>query len=468
VHPDSTPYRARATGRFAAALATAALATAAPALAADGPLPDLIDAPLRTGARSPSDAAVVIGIEDYPWVEPVPFARRDAEAMYGFLVETRGIPASRVRKLTAGASREEMLAAIRAAGASVDGSGTVWVYFAGHGATFARDPGGEPEPLLLGADVRRSVDAFASRGVALSELREAARAGGGRAVLILDACFTGIGRGGAPLLPGARLLVPSYAAPASPDVVVWTAAGPDQVSRPLDAARHGAFTYLAVGALRGWADGALDGARDGQVTAAEAQEYVLGALRRLELDDQEPRLLVASGAPVVLATGVGEAAPALSRATSAAPSPAPAPQAPEAASWRPTFPSACACDGRLLLPAGTELRDLSKPARAALVDQARSVLRAEDWQEADLPAKVGGRTAGPRCPDEEFVRYDHVGFPGGGWNADGACPSGRSQYRACAERCPAPNACLVASEDGANRFRLLYSAIVPHCREGAP
>lgn len=462
MHRHPTPF-----GAASAGLIAAALATSSPTIAAEGLLPDLIDAPLRTGARSTSDAAVVIGIEDYPWVENVPFARRDAEAMYGFLVETRGIPVSRVQKLTAGASREEMLAAIRAAGATVEGAGTVWVYFAGHGATFAREPGAAPEPLLLGADVRRSVDSFATRGVALSELREAARAGGGRVVLILDACFTGTGRGGAPLLPGARLLVPTYAAAPSPDVLVWTAAGPDQVSRPLDAARHGAFTFLAVGALRGWADGSLDGVRDGQVTAHEAQEYVLGALRRLELDDQEPRLLVASEAPVVLASGVGETAPPLSMATFTTSPSAPAPKVAEVESWRPTLATSCACDGRLLLPAGTEPRDLSKSARTALLAQARSVLRGEDWREAGLPSKVGGRTAGPRCPDEQFVRYDHMGYPGGGWNADGACPTGVSQYRACAERCPQPNACLVASEDGVGRFRLLYSAIVPHCREDA-
>lgn len=67
--------------------------------------PDILE-PLRTGARAPADAAVVIGIENYPFVSDVPHARRDAQAMYNFLVYTRGVPADRVRMFDRGASRE--------------------------------------------------------------------------------------------------------------------------------------------------------------------------------------------------------------------------------------------------------------------------------------------------------------------------------------------------------------------------
>jgi hypothetical protein len=54
------------------------------ALAAE-PVPD-IDSPARTGLRSEADAAVVVGLEEFAYVADVPYARRDAQAFYDFLV----------------------------------------------------------------------------------------------------------------------------------------------------------------------------------------------------------------------------------------------------------------------------------------------------------------------------------------------------------------------------------------------
>jgi hypothetical protein len=41
-----------------------------------------VDEPETTGDRHPSDAAVVIGIEDYFALNDVPYADRDATAVY--------------------------------------------------------------------------------------------------------------------------------------------------------------------------------------------------------------------------------------------------------------------------------------------------------------------------------------------------------------------------------------------------
>ncbi len=105
-------------------------------------------------------------------------------------------------------------------------------------------------------------------------------------------------------------------------MVEWTAAGPDQWSGPLDAARHGAFTYLAVGAMRGWADGQRDGVRDGKVTVEEASLYVEEGLRSLQIRDQRPER-VGDGA-LVLSSGTEER-PTLAPTAATATSPTPAP-----------------------------------------------------------------------------------------------------------------------------------------------
>ncbi len=260
------------------------LSLAAPAVAA--PLPD-IDEPLRAGARAPHDTAVVVGIEDYTHIADVPWATRDAQAFYRLMVYTVGLPASRVRLLDQGASHEMIAEALAEAAEQAGSKGRVWFYFAGHGAASSRDG----ERMILGQDVRAEVAAFDSRGLTMGELEQVAGEHGSQVVMVLDTCYTGRDRAGSALVEGGRFVVPAYATRSEPRVVAWTAAGPNELAQPLDAVGHGAFTYFVIGALRGWADGQLDGERDGQVTLEEASLYVTDALAAAQLGSQHPALL---------------------------------------------------------------------------------------------------------------------------------------------------------------------------------
>lgn len=264
-----------------------------------------IDGRLPGATRHPQDAVVVVGIADYLRLPDVPFADRDAEAFRTWAVYTRGVPPERVQAVTAPASRDHIEEAVARAGREVGPGGTVWVYFAGHGAA---DPATGAR-MVLGDDAAADLTSFASRGVPVERLETLASAGGGRPVLLIDACFTGVGRDGAELFGGKRFAVPTYATSASAAGVQWNAAAPGQASGPLQDAQHGAFTYWAIGALRGWADGELDGVRDGVVTGQEAQAYVERALRAAQVRDQRPVWL---GPPdVALSDGVQEAGPVL-------------------------------------------------------------------------------------------------------------------------------------------------------------
>ncbi len=270
-----------------------------------GPQVSAVDDRLVTGKKASRDAAVVIGLEDYPYLTPVPHARRDADSVFQFLVYTRGVPFDRVELLKS-ASREQIVGAVTDAGRAVAAGGTVWVYFAGHGAASATTG----ERLVLGDDARPDVRAFDSRGVEVAELTRLAGAGGGQVVVWTDACYTGVGRSGVALVPGARFAVPVEASSRPAQTAEWTAAGANEAALPLESAGHGAFTYYALGALRGWADGEVDGARDGSVTAKEAALFVRRKLNDLPGGSQTPRW---SGAPGsgdwVLASGVKETEP---------------------------------------------------------------------------------------------------------------------------------------------------------------
>lgn len=285
------------------------------AVAAAAEPPD-VDTPLRTGAKAPADAAVVVGLEDYVFLPDVPYASRDADAFADLLISTIGVPVARVERLTAG-GREQLVAAVERAGAATGTGGTVWLYFAGHGVASPSDG----RRLLLGDDARQAPEAFEARGVPVEDLEALAAAGGARVVTLIDACFNGTGRSGEAVVAGTRFAVPDWVGGAVDGRLQWAAAGPDQVARPLDAARHGAFTFLAVGALRGWADGEVDGARDGAVTAAEAQLYLSRGLRTLGLRDQSPVLKTPDPEGWVLSPRAPEAPPALAEGWSAAPAP---------------------------------------------------------------------------------------------------------------------------------------------------
>ena len=270
------------------------------------PMPELAE-PALTGQSAPKDAAVVIGVEDYTYVPDVPYARRDAEAFETFVRYTRGVPLERIRVLK-DARAYEIEETLRAAGAQVGPGGTVWVYFAGHGSM---DPNGSRR-LLLGGDAATDPKAFARFAVAVDDVQTWATAGGGQAVLVIDACYNGGGRTPATdLTAGRRFAVPTYALAPGRTTTEWAATAPTELAAPLEPARHGAFTYFAVGALRGWADGELSGKRDGTVTADEAQAYVARALRTVQSDGQTPQLASADAASLVLARGVKERGPDL-------------------------------------------------------------------------------------------------------------------------------------------------------------
>jgi len=281
---------------------------AAPAKEMRGPtnLPS-VDEPVKTGMKAPNDAAVVIGIEDYAFIAEVPYAKRDANAFYDFLVYTRGVPTQNIRLIDSAASKEKIKRATAEVAQLASDDGVVWVYFAGHGAASPTNG----ERMLLGVDVQADMDSFEARSLKMSELQELGGQGGADVMMVMDTCYAGKGRGGDDLVAGKRFAVPSYAVAKTPKIAEWTAAGPNELSGPIDSVRHGAFTYFVIGALRGWADGELDDKPDGKVTAEEANLFVASAMRSANLTDQRPVLNAEGADSWVLSIGATEAKPTI-------------------------------------------------------------------------------------------------------------------------------------------------------------
>lgn len=225
------------------------------AAAAFAVAPPTVDDPLVTKAKARKDVAVVIGVEDYTDLPDATGATLDAKAAETLFSSTLGVKDVRYVDEPDAAG----ITAAVADAAKACRHGRLWIYFSGQGGIDAN-----AKRTLLGKD---------GEAVLVDDLVATATASKAKsAVLVLDAGFGGLGRAGEAI--GARKNPASLQQPASEKVTVWTAATGGDPAFYYPAATHGLFTWLVVGGMRGWADGATGGTRNGEVTLEEAQTFV--------------------------------------------------------------------------------------------------------------------------------------------------------------------------------------------------
>lgn len=241
-------------------------------------VPPAVEPVLDLEIRSKRDAALVIGNEDYARLPDAPYAERGAEAFRDLLRETVGVPHYRFRFRT-GASRREIERDMRRIVYRARRGGTLWIYFSGHG--YALGPGGEP--AILPDDTPADPARLEKYAVPLSKIAEVCqRTKADHVVVILDAGFDGLGRAGEPLFEeGERPERVASMPQDDPRIVYWAADDGGAWPTAWDSVQHGTFTWAVMGAMRGWADGALGEEPDRTVSVAEAQLWVRTTLARL-------------------------------------------------------------------------------------------------------------------------------------------------------------------------------------------
>jgi hypothetical protein len=273
--------------------------------------PNLRKPAMRVGGGK-NDAAVVIGIENYAHVAEIGKAGDNATDWYGYLVKTRGVPVDRVTLLVdEDATVEEMRAAAMDASKQVGKDGTLWFVFVGHGAPSKDGKDG----LLIGFDAQQKARSLQARSLLRSELLTILEDSSADSInVFLDACFSGKDRGGEQLVAGLQpLIVAADAATTDERTMLMTAARNNEFAGPLPGGGRPAFSYLALGGLRGWAD--RD--KNGRVTAEELHGYVSGAMQALVRDRKQRPMMVGQGG-VVLVRSAKETGPDLSDAVMAA------------------------------------------------------------------------------------------------------------------------------------------------------
>ena len=268
--------------------------------------PDL-SLPLKAIGGGEKDAAVIVGVENYTYVEHVPGAKQNATDWQAYLTQTLKVPADRVTLLLdTDATNDAIRVAVAEKAAQTEPEGTLWFVFIGHGSPSKDGQDG----LLVGVDAQQKAASVYSRSFSRNELLGTlAKGKQAKTVVLLDACFSGKSSSGQALVAGLQPLLTMRGLSPGIDsrTILMTAAKSDQFAGPLPGGARPAFSYLALGALRGWAAN-----EQGQVTASSLVDYIRRALSLSRDRTQTPELSTPERALVVLGNG-REAGPDLAK-----------------------------------------------------------------------------------------------------------------------------------------------------------
>ena len=295
-----TPQERDTVPNQAIAFACAAIVLIASATAlADEPFWPPLSTPPQVEPTGADDVAVIVAIENYAFLPDIPGARTNASEWEDFFRDGLGTDEISVI-LDFDATHEEILAAAQRAATRVPEGANLWFVFIGHGAPIDSGHDG----ALVAMDARQTVDGIRNRSVPQRDLVRALERGSqANTIVILDACFSGRDSGGDSLTPGMQPVLPVGAVPSlSSNTLLMSAAHSDQFAGPLPGVDRPAFSYLLLGALRGWASN-----DDAEVQAGQAMRFVTRHLRDIPGRQQTPQFV--GPGELVLTRGAREPAP---------------------------------------------------------------------------------------------------------------------------------------------------------------
>ena len=236
---------------------------------------------LAAEVRNPDGVAVIVGNRDYAEVGDVAYARRDAEAFHRYVVDVLGFDPRNVRLVTDAnfgkmrslfgtEGRPGILSRFVEKRRELSGGrnvSDVVVFYSGHGLP-SLNPN-EAGSYLVAVDANPNDPAH--NGYSVEELYRVLGALPARSVSVfLDACFSGVGGDGTPLLRASPAAVTQLPENVSENTVVFAAAEGQQIAFWDDEAGHGLFTHHLMDALYGGGDED----NDGRVTAGEVHRYL--------------------------------------------------------------------------------------------------------------------------------------------------------------------------------------------------
>ena len=212
--------------------------------------------------------ALIVGVAEYEKTAGAEFADRDAQVFYDYANLKLGIPQDRIQTLINDKADEVgLLSGINKwlKRSVKQGESDVYIFFAGHG--LASDDG--DTAYLIPYD--GAPDFLERTAISRDEVfREVSSVNPRSVTVFLDTCYSGDTRGETRLIAGRPLSIKLQEQSLPKGFTVLTAAGGDQIAKPLKEAQHGMFSYFLMKGMEGGADANSDN----QITARELHTYV--------------------------------------------------------------------------------------------------------------------------------------------------------------------------------------------------
>lgn len=229
---------------------------------------DSLNPTTRRSKPNNTAVALIIGVAEYEKTAEAAYADRDAKVFYDYAHLKLGIPKNRIQTLVNDkADIVGLLSGINTwLKRSVrQGESDVYIFFAGHG--LASDNG--DTAYLIPYD--GAPDFLERTAISRDEVfREVSSVNPRSVTVFLDTCYSGDTRGESRLIAGRPLGIKLQEQSLPAGFTVLTAAGGDQIAKPLEEAKHGMFSYFLMKGMEGRADSN----RDNQITARELHTYV--------------------------------------------------------------------------------------------------------------------------------------------------------------------------------------------------
>ena len=232
------------------------------------------DPPLKTVTEIGKRYALLIGVRDYvdPGINHLPHTVSDVVALEGILTKfgyTVLTLHSAQSELHLQPTQANIWAGLAHLLADMQPNDLLWFYFGGHGEVW------EGQAYLLASDTRQST--LKRTGIALDELHaELERTKVQARILILDACHSGIGRGGGIMDPEFERHIYLQAS----GCAILAACRKHQKAYEHKVSPHGVFTYFILQGLEGAAS-----ADQKHITFQNLNNYVTDQVKRWALQN---------------------------------------------------------------------------------------------------------------------------------------------------------------------------------------
>jgi len=242
--------------------------------------------PLGKRVKSnPNALALIVGVSNYEnTTAKALYADNDALVFKDYATEKLGVSERRIKVLlNDGAEESDILLSVKEwlRRSAKPMKSDIYVFFAGHG--LASQDGNNMYLLPHDGSPRLLDDTAILRDRLFADLKDTNPKS---VTVFLDTCYSGETRNEEMLIAGRPIMIKAKKQSIPSGFTLFSAASNEQISRPLEEAKHGMFSYFLMKGMEGDADSN----NDNKITAQELHNYVKGNVTQQSSGSQTPEL----------------------------------------------------------------------------------------------------------------------------------------------------------------------------------